>query len=114
MPLLHMLPGKDLDSGPEAPIGPLSRHIQQLLLIRLCEVCVAVLQWLEHAVASTQNPLHKPLRSPADLASGIPDASPLNKARPTKKVQAGRLKKVLPNRCHDRGRLRVVAPPIHT
>ena len=61
------------------------------------QVCVAVLQWLEKAVASTQNPLHKALRSPVDVAlAAVPEGSPLNnnRVRPGKKVQAGRLQKV--------------------
>ena len=93
MPLLHLLPSKELDpSSGEAMSGPLSPHLQHVLLIRLCEVCGSVLQWLEQAATSTLGPTQRPLRSPLDMVP--PELSPSSRVRASKKVQLGRARKV--------------------
>jgi hypothetical protein len=93
MPLMHMLPGKNVDAPTVAPqSASISPHLHRLLEIRLSEVCVGVLQWLEQAAASTLGPNQRPLRSPLDL--GPPEVSPLGRPRTGKKVHQGRTRKV--------------------
>ncbi len=99
MPLLHLLPGKERDAGVAEPVyGPLSRHVQLVLQLRLCDVCTAVLQWLEQAVASTSDPEQRPLRTPVDYSTSESSPLPTMKYKSYRKLHMGRIRKVC--MCH--------------